>query len=138
MISLVLNVFTRDIIFVASACAWLVGIVWYSPFMFGSRWVALSSVRIERSRYTFVCMILNFITLFMQAYICAWSLEIFEAWTLTDAFIVVGSIAFACSIMPLIVITAWERRSWEVCAIHSGATMVAFFVMTSILVHMAL
>lgn len=137
MLSFSLAVFTGTQILITAFIVLLCGIVWYSPVMLGARWQSLADVRIPDRNHVVCGIIFDAATIFLQTCLCAWLIENFELWTLWDAYIFIGFLVLLFTIVPLLGITIWEHRSWELFLIHSGALSLAFFMIITILVYSA-
>lgn len=121
-------------ILAATAAAFVIGGLWYSPVLFGKVWMRVNGFRDEDLAKGGQAKIFGLA--FVLTLVMAANLAIFladaktnTAWGATAGFLA----GFGWVAMGLAVIALFERRSWKYVLVNGGYMVVAFVVMGTIL-----
>lgn len=121
-------------ILIAAAIAMVLGMVWYSPSVFGSAWMRLANVTPETAERTRRTMALRVIVGFLAAALMTYVLSYFSAaWGVFD---VAGAIELACWVWagfvlpPMLGIVLWEGKSIKLYVINALYWLVAILAMS--------
>lgn len=137
MLSLLLTHISLFMVFLAALVGFIIGTLWYSPFIMGDRWARLVGVPMNRNVNILPLMLGAFGISLAHAYGLAWFLENTHALHLVDAITVVlmMSVLFIGSHMMSGIL--WERRSPELAFINFGSTLLCYLSMALLFVYVA-
>ena len=137
MISFALNHISWFMVVAAAAIGFIVGMLWYSPMLFGNTWMRLSGIMVDPAANIGFYLANEFVGLLLQAYTLAWILERTNALGLVDAILVASMLSFCligvnqwCGVM-------WSRRPRELFLVYQGATLMTFLSMALVFVYVA-
>ena len=113
-------------VFLAALLQWVIGAVWYSPFLYGPQWKTVVTVPPEHKRTRMIAgMIVSFIgnlvTAMLLKHIIWWT-----GWGGLKRGVLVGCLLWAGFIFaPLFAQYIYEGRSFKLFAINTGYWLVA-------------
>lgn len=137
MFSFVLVHISWIMVIVAAVVGLILGTLWYSPFLFGDRWVRLVGVPMDQNVNMTRVMLGAFGVSLAHAYGIAWLLERTHALDLWSALLVTVMVCtlFVGSHMASSIL--WERRSPELVCINFGSTLLCYLSMALLFVYTA-
>jgi len=125
-------------ILVASVVSFLVGMVWYSPLLFGKVWIKLIGISKEDMEKSMkkgmaTSMLLGFVTLLVMSYVLRYFIEVLRYSTAIDG-VILGFMIwigfFATSMMGIVL---WENKPWGLYLINTLHYLVVLVIMGAIL-----
>lgn len=124
-------------VFVAAIVSMVIGAAWYSPFLFGSKWLEImrwSDEEMEvRKRGMGKTYFLSFVSALVMAYVIAYAIAVFQAETITEGarigfFAWLGFVATTSLASVL-----FEGRPKGLYLLNNAYNLVALLVMGAIL-----
>ena len=117
-------------ILIASVLSFIVGMLWYSPALFGKKWIKLAGVNMSKSKQKSMgsSMILGFISTIVLAYVFQYLIEALS-YTGAAAGATLGFwlwLGFLST--SLIGSVLWEGKPWELYVLNSAYWLVNLLV----------
>jgi Protein of unknown function (DUF1761) len=117
-------------VIVAAVSTFVLGGLWYSPFLFGRAWMAvnnLNEAELAKSNMGKIFGLSFFLALIMAANLAAFLAEpkTTAVWGATAGFLA----GFGWVALSIATIALFERRSWKYMLINGGYITVSFVVM---------
>jgi hypothetical protein len=117
-------------VFAAAVSAFVLGGLWYSPFLFGRAWMAvnnLNEAELAKSNMGKIFGLSFFFELIMAANLAAFLAEpkTTAAWGASAGFLA----GFGWVALSIATIALFERRSWKYVLINGGYMTISFVVM---------
>lgn len=117
----------------AGVASMVVGMIWYSPKVFGNKWMKLSGVKPSKKQGMAVPMLLGFISSLVMAYILANVIVLATAGTWLDG----ATVGFWVWLGFMATLTLgsviWERRPLDLYWLNNAHNLLSLLVMGAIL-----
>lgn len=120
-------------ILVASAVSFLIGSVWYSPFLFGKDWMTLSNktasdIASIRSIGSWKAYVAQFIAIFITFAVLGFLIAATGATTATDGAFLAFLVWFGFVLTDAVGIFMWERKPMKLVLINIVATLLTLVI----------
>ena len=126
-------------ILIATVVAMVLGMAWYSPFLFGNAWMRLSGIdpkKIDKSQMKgmWKTMIVAFLSNLIMVFVLSTFINLSQTTTATDA-AQLGFWIWLGFMMPLqLGSVLWEKKPFKLFLINTSHYLVTLIVMSLILV----
>lgn len=125
-------------VFVAAIAANILGFLWYSPAMFGKKWLELSGMKSEdasaaKKQGMGKTLVISFLTSLVMAYVLAYVVYLTQASTLWGG-ITVGFWAWLGFVATFTANSVlFEKKSWSLWFLNNGYNLLSIALMGAIL-----
>jgi hypothetical protein len=121
---------------VSAVVTMAIGFAWYSPALFGSKWLLLSGVdpnaEGKSKNKMFQSMAVGFVSALITAYVLSRFVKIAGATTLSDALLLAFWLWFGFTATVQISVVLWEQKPWGLFLINTAYSFVSFAVVAMI------
>lgn len=137
MISFALEHISWGMVVVAAFVGWIIGMLWYSPLLFGNSWLRASGITLDPNASMIPYLANEFVGLLVQSYALALVLEGMDALAFVDAVTVAAIISLLFIGVNQWAGVVWSRRPYELFFIYQGGTLIAFCAMAMLFAYVA-
>ncbi len=125
-------------VLIAALASTLLGIIWYSPALFGKHWMKWSEMEIdlldaERERTMTQAYTLNFFTQVVIAYVFAELFKLIHITTFTGALSIVLFVWIGFVLTTSLGSIIWEEKSTRLFILHNIYNVLSFLLMAIII-----
>ncbi len=125
-------------VIVAALVSMILGMLWYSPGMFGNVWMRLSKlskkdIDAEKSKGMGGRYFLGFVGAFIMSFVLAHFVDYAEATTFSGGLQAGGWIWLGFIATTMLGMVLWEGKSWKLYCINSGYYLVSLLINGGIL-----
>ena len=119
----------------AAIVGMIIGMIWYSPLIFGRIWMQLIHLTEEECKEGMGPrpLFISFASEIMSAYVIALLLAMIQPFSLPAAYVIVGLIVLSAPIPLAINGLLWERRPLRLVIINFGHTLVSTLGVVTVL-----
>lgn len=124
------------VVALAGILAIAIGMLWYSPMLFGERWMKLTKVKLDKNM-SVMDLFGGFLVGFLQAYGLAYCLEKFDALGMVCAIkaaLFLGVLFVATQHLSAVI---WSKKPLELFYIEVGCTLVTWAAIAALFAYMA-
>lgn len=122
---------------VAALGSWIIGMLWYSPMLFGNTWVKLSQIdpkKIDMKNEMPKIAGIGLLSAFVSAAVLGLLLDMTVSTTVVESMALGFWVWLGFSATTLINGVLYEKKPWSLYIINSGYLFTAYIAMSAILV----